>query len=152
MQIAETIFALIVLSVVVASIAWTVTQEEIFAELREICGQRCKSARTVIERKFFYVFTCEYCFSHWVSLVVIIVSGFRLLYDDWRGFLAAFFVMPWLANQWMSIYRRIRVEIKYENALATIADDDKKISNEFKTTKVGVDRARKRSTAASRPI
>jgi len=151
MQIAETIFALGVLSVVVASIAWTVTQEEIFAELREICGRRCKSARTVIERKFFYVFTCEYCFSHWVSLVVIIVSGFRLLYDDWRGFLAAFFVMPWLANQWMSIYRRIRVEIKYENALATIADDDK-ISTEIKNTKAGADRVRKRSTAASRPI
>jgi hypothetical protein len=38
--------------------------------------------------------------------------------DDWRGYVLAFFVIPWLANQWMSVYRRLRVEIKYENALA----------------------------------
>ena len=123
MQIAETIFALVVLSIIVASIAWTVTQEEIFSEPRLFCAKRCKTAKNIFERKFFYVFTCEYCFSHWVTLLVLIVSGFRLLYDDWRGFVAAFFVLPWLANQWMSIYRRVRVEIKYENALAEKVDE-----------------------------
>jgi hypothetical protein len=30
----------------------------------------------------------------------------------------AFFALPWLANQWMSLYRRLRVDIKHENALA----------------------------------
>jgi hypothetical protein len=32
--------------------------------------------------------------------------------------MVAFFVLPWLANQWMSLYRRLRVEIKQENAVA----------------------------------
>ena len=118
MQIAETIFTLIVLSLAVASIAWTVTQEEIFAELNDYCRARSENASNILVRKFFYVFTCEYCFSHWVTLLLLIVSGFRLQYDDWRGFALAFFVLPWLANQWMSLYRRIRVEIKHENALA----------------------------------
>lgn len=112
------IFGTIVLSLAVASVSWTVTQEEIFSEWREICKRRADSSGSVLTRKFFYVFTCEYCFSHWVTLFFLILTGFRLAIDDWRGSVVAFFVLPWIANQWMSIYRRLRVEIKYENALA----------------------------------
>jgi hypothetical protein len=119
---AETILSLIVISLAVASVSWTVTQEQIFHELQEFSRARSKSAPSLIERKFFYVFTCEYCFSHWVTILLLIITGFQLLFDDWRGYLVAFFVIPWLANQWMSIYRRIRVEIKYENALAESVD------------------------------
>ena len=118
----ETIFTLIILSTMVASIAWTVTQEEVFGEFHDYCRKRCKTARSIIARKFFYLFTCEYCFSHWVTLVVLLITQFHLIFDDWRGLVIAFFVVPWIANQWMSIYRRLRVEIKYENALAKKAD------------------------------
>ena len=34
---AQTIFYLVILSLAVASVAWTVTQEEIFREPREYC-------------------------------------------------------------------------------------------------------------------
>jgi hypothetical protein len=119
----ETLFMLAILSLAVASIAWTVTQEEIFREPREFCGRKSKTSRRILERKFFYVFTCEYCFSHWVTLLLLILTGFRLGYEDWRGFLLAFFVLPWLANFWMSIYRRLRLEIKLE---AAEAEDTKK--------------------------
>ena|SRR5688572_10715463 len=118
MSIAEQIFWLIILSMVVASISWTVTQEEIFREWREKCEEKSKSCGNILKRKFFYVFTCEYCFSHWVTIVVLIVTGFRLLMDDWRGYALAFFLVPWLSNQWMSLYRRLRVGIKHENLLA----------------------------------
>jgi hypothetical protein len=114
----EQIYALLILSLAVAAVSWTVTQEAIFAEMREVCKRRSKIAPTLLERKFFYLFTCEYCFSFWVSLFFIILTGFRLLIDDFRGYMIAFFVLPWVANQWMSLYRRLRVEIKYENALA----------------------------------
>jgi hypothetical protein len=40
------------------------------------------------------------------------------LFDDWRGYILAFFAIAWTANQIMSIYRRLRVGIKHENALA----------------------------------
>jgi len=103
------LFTLFVLSLAVASIAWTVTQEEIFREWRDICVEKSKSCRGLLARKFFYVFTCEYCFSHWVGLVVIAIAQFRLLFDDWRGYVLAFFIVPWFANQWMSLYRRLRV-------------------------------------------
>ena len=118
MSFGTQIFWLAVLSIVVACIAWTVTQEEIFREWREWAKERSESAPTIFVRKFFYVFTCEYCFSHWVTVLVLILTGFRLLIDDWRGYVLAFFALPWLANQWMSLYRRLRVDIKHENALA----------------------------------
>jgi len=84
MSITGQIFWIIILSLVVASIAWTVTQEEIFREWRDVCKERSKSCRNILQRKFFYVFTCEYCFSHWVALLVIIVTGFQVLFEDWR--------------------------------------------------------------------
>lgn len=118
---AQTIFYLMILSLAVASVAWTVTQEEIFREPREWCEERGNRSRSFFARKFFYVFTCEYCFSHWVTLVLLAITGFKLVYEDWRGYLVAFFVMPWLANQWMSIYRRLRVSIKHENVEAETA-------------------------------
>lgn len=124
MPLLEQIFPLIILSLAVASVAWTVTQEEIFRELQEFGSGRSKSASTLLERKFFYVFTCEYCFSHWVTVFFLVLSGYRLLLDDWRGIVLAFFVIPWLANQWMSLYRRIRVEIKKVDAEAEIVKEN----------------------------
>ncbi len=103
---------------VVASIAWTITQEEIFREPREFCEKKSETCKNLLQRKFFYVFTCEYCFSHWVTILVLILTQFRLLIDDWRGFVLAFFTIAWLANQIMSIYRRLRVGIKHENLRA----------------------------------
>jgi hypothetical protein len=123
MLISTQIFSLVILSMVVGSIAWTVTQEEIFREPREYCEKKSETCRSLLQRKFFYVFTCEYCFSHWVTLVILFVTGFRLLIDDWRGFLLAFFALPWLANQWMSIYRRLRVGIKHENLQAKVVEE-----------------------------
>lgn len=125
MAVGIQVFWLVILSMVVASISWTVTQEEIFREWRDICQDKSKSCRTIIQRKFFYVFTCEYCFSHWVTIAVLALTGFRLLIDDWRGYVLAFFLLPWLANQWMSFYRRLRVDIKNENLKAEVVKQEK---------------------------
>ena len=118
MDIGTQIFWLAILAMTVGSIAWTITQEEIFREWREYCDDKKQNCVSVPRRKFFYVFTCEYCFSHWVTVCILILTGFRLLIDDWRGYILAFFVIPWLANQFMSIYGRLRVGIKHENLLA----------------------------------
>src|SRR5574338_68934 len=118
MSIGEQIYWLVILSVVVACIAWTVTQEEVFREWREICKEKSETCRYIAQRKFFYVWTCEYCFSHWVTLGILVITGYKLLFDDWRGYLIAFFTLPWTANQLMSLYRLLRVDIKHENLLA----------------------------------
>lgn len=123
MPILEQIYWLIGLSIVVASVAWTVTQEEIFREPREFCAEKSETCKSILERKFFYVFTCEYCFSHWVTLFFLLLTGFQLLLDDFRGYILAFFAIPWLANQFMSIYRRLRVGIKVENLQAKVVEE-----------------------------
>jgi hypothetical protein len=123
MEISTQIFWLLILSMVVASIAWTVTQEEIFREWNEYCKEKCETCKPLVQRKFFYVFTCEYCFSHWVTILILILTQFHLLINDWRGYVLAFFVLPWMANQWMSVYRRLRVGIKHENLQAKVVEE-----------------------------
>jgi hypothetical protein len=73
-----------------------------------------KSCNHLLKRKFFYVFTCEYCLSHWVTLFFLLLTGYRLLLDDWRGFVVALFALVWVANVYMSIFGRLRLGIKAE--------------------------------------
>jgi len=66
-------------------------------------------------RKFFYLFTCEYCFSHYVTAAMLIFTGYKLLIMDWRGYILAGFALVWIANIYMSLYNMVRVTIKEEN-------------------------------------
>lgn len=102
------------LAVPVACIAWTITHEEIFREPRQYCQRECESAKTFARRKFFYLFTCEYCFSHYVAVAVLLITRFKMLLPDWRGYFVALFALVWVANQYMSIYNRLRLDIKHE--------------------------------------
>jgi hypothetical protein len=107
---------LMVLGIPIASIAWTVTHEEVFREPREWCVSKSKSCRRIVQRKFFYLFTCEYCFSHYVTAVFLYITRYRLLFDDWRGYLVAGFSLVAVANLYMSLFGRLRGEIKEEKA------------------------------------
>ena len=105
---------MLVLAIPIACIAWTSTHEEIFREPREYCHNRGQKAEELWQRKFFYIFTCEYCFSHYVSAIFLVITRFKLLYPDWRGYLLALFALVWIANVYMSIYNRLRLDIKHE--------------------------------------
>jgi hypothetical protein len=112
------LFALFVLALPVAAITWTVTHEEVFREPREWCAASSHRCRTLVARKFFFLFTCEYCFSHYVAAGVLVITRFRLLYGDWRGYLIAGFALVWIANLYMSLFGRLRLEIRDERAEA----------------------------------
>jgi len=118
MDISSQIFSLIMLSLPVACIAWTITHEEIFREPREYCLQRAENGSTILERKFFYMFTCEYCLSHYITILILFITGFKLLYDDWRGYLISGFSIVWIANIYMSLYAFIRIDLKKVRAEA----------------------------------
>ncbi|HJQ23024.1 MAG TPA: hypothetical protein VKA60_03850 [Blastocatellia bacterium] len=105
---------LFILAVPIASIAWTVTHEDIFREPRDYCARKSQTCRRLVERKFFYLFTCEYCFSHYVTIFFLIITRYKLLYADWRGYLVGGFALVWIANQYMSVYGRLRLDIKRE--------------------------------------
>ena len=117
---------LLVLAIPIASVAWTITHEEVFREPREYCQRQSKRAPRLSTRKFFYLFTCEYCFSHYVTLLFLVITRYKLLYQDWRGYLIAFFALVWVANQYMSIFNRLRLDIKHENIEIKAKEEDVK--------------------------
>ena len=104
---------LMTLSLPVAAVAWTVTHEEIFREAREYFTKQTHRGH-ILRRKFFYALTCEYCFSHYVTAFFLWLTGYHLLLDDWRGYLIAFFAVTAIANVYLSLFARVRVDIKSE--------------------------------------
>ena len=108
------LLALVILALPVAAVAWTVTHEELFREFKDVCVRRSEHASSFPVRKFFYLFTCEYCFSHYVSAGVLLVTRYKLLFDDWRGYLIAWLALVWVANHLIGIYGRLRLGIKSE--------------------------------------
>ena len=105
---------LFLLALPIACIAWTVTHEEILREPREYCLNRSQNDMSLAKRKFFYLFTCEYCFSHYITLFFLFLTGFKLLLNDWRGYIIAGFALVWIANLYMNVYALIRQAIKKE--------------------------------------
>ena len=95
---------LFVLAAPVACVAWTVTHEEVFAEVHDWCVRKSRKGSSLIVRKFFYLFTCEYCFSHYVALAVVWITDYRLLLPDWRGALVGWLAMVWVANVYTSLF------------------------------------------------
>jgi hypothetical protein len=126
MIISNEIAALFILSVPVACIAWTFTHEEIFSEVKNYCVKCSNESKNAVKKKFFYLFTCEYCFSHYVTALMLIITKYHLLYDDWKGYLIAFFSIVWVANIYMSIYGRIRINLKKERIEADMIEEENK--------------------------
>jgi len=114
MTIFMQIIWLFLLAIPIACVAWTVTHEEVFREPREYCVKRSQQGKTLLERKFFYLFTCEYCFSHYVTILFLVLTSYHLLIADWRGYLIAGFSLVWVANVYMSLFGLIRQDISKE--------------------------------------
>ena len=119
----EGLLVLLVLAMPIATISWTVTHEEIFKEPREYFVRKSEQAPGILTRKMFYVFTCEYCFSHYVTILFLLLTNFRLLYDDWRGYVVSGFSLVWVANHYMSVFGRIRIGIKSERIDVSLKEE-----------------------------
>ena len=124
MSLGQQFLTLVILAIPVASIAWTITHEEIFSEARNWCVRNSKTCRSVYERKFFYLFTCEYCLSHYVAGIFLVITRFKLLMPGWRGYLIAGFALVWTANIYMSIFARLRLDIKRERVEISAVEQD----------------------------
>lgn len=114
MTIGQQVLLLFLFSIPVACVAWTVTHEDVFRELREWLTARSKASRNIVSRKFFYLFTCEYCFSHYVTIAMLLMTRFTLVFDDWRGYVISGFSIVWIANLYMSLFGRLRLAITSE--------------------------------------
>jgi len=126
---AQQLLWLFVLAIPIACVAWTVTHEEVFREPRDYCKRCSSDCRHVLARKFFYLFTCEYCFSHYVTAGFLALTQYRLLIDDWRGFILSFFGLVFVANLYMSLFSRLRVDIRSEKAAADLKEAEKTVTH-----------------------
>jgi hypothetical protein len=129
MDVVVQIFRLLVLAIPIAWASWTVTHEDVFREFKDYCMTRSKTCQRISERKFFYLFTCEYCFSHWCTLLLQLLFQFKLVFDDWRGYLVSIPALIWVANIYMNLYQRTRVDIRKQRA---IADKEQVLAEEKK--------------------
>jgi hypothetical protein len=125
--IAYQIWWLFVLPIPVACLTWTFTHEELFREPMDYLKRHRDRSKTILGRKFFYLFTCEYCFSHYVAFAFLLLTHFRLLEPDWRGLIIAGFSMVWVANIYMSLFGMLRMDLKKERIVV------KKIEEEVKS-------------------
>lgn len=116
MDIPNQLLWLFILPIPISCIVWTVTNEEIFREPRIYCTVKSRNCSNIFKRKFFYLFTCEYCFSHYITLLFIYFTNFKLLTDNWIGYLISFFASVWVANIYMSLYALLRQEIKKDKS------------------------------------
>ncbi len=105
---------LFLLPIPIACVAWTVTQEKIFEEPRNFCTEKSKNGKYILQRKFFYLFTCEYCFSHYVTLFFLILTDYKLLENNWKGYFIGWFALVWIANVYMSLFMFLRQCIRIE--------------------------------------
>jgi len=86
----------LLLTLVTASISYTVTETKLFKSLREWAGRRLPKGE---------VLSCGYCFGHWVAFVLVAIYHPRL-FDMWWPldyFLTAL-VIAWVSGiQWVSM-------------------------------------------------
>ena len=123
MTLGEQVIWLFVLAVPIACVAWTVTQEEVFRELREYSERNSQPGCGWWRRKFFYVFTCHYCFSHYVTAVFLALTGYKLLAVNWFGYAIAWFALVWVANLYISFYAWLRQQYKTQKYEAEAVED-----------------------------
>lgn len=124
MELYEQLIWLFVLAIPIACVAWTVTHEEIFKEPRIYCAKRSQECKKLVERKFFYLFTCEYCFSHYITVIFLFITKYKLLFADWRGYLISLFALVFVANIYMSLFAYLRQSLKVEKIEANLKDNE----------------------------
>ena len=133
MSIGLQVLWLFLLAIPIASVAWTVTHEEVFREPRDYCARQSESNPRLFFRKFFFLFTCEFCFSHYVTIFFLWLTRYKLLFPDWRGYLIGGFALVWIANQYMSLYAHLRLDIRKERVeIKDVEHEVKKKEQELK--------------------
>jgi hypothetical protein len=62
---------------------------------------------------------------------MLVITKFQLIYPDWRGYLLSGFSLVWVANFYMSLFRRLRLDIKKQKTDVELKEEllDEKKSN-----------------------
>lgn len=151
MDFAEQLNFAFILAIPIACVVWTVTQEELFREMREsLAGYQRRMKDSLIRRKLAYLPTCPYCFSHYVAALFVFLYDFRMLTADWRGYVVSLFTLVLFSNIYLSAYNLLRVLLRRNKAAADLLEAEaKQLSNHGlpNTAVNGHDHSKRRQTA-----
>ena len=104
---------LLCLSIAVAVAARTVTKEEVFVEFRNWCHSRCKDNKLSLPmRKICYLFTCQYCFSHWVAGLLVLTTGWTCFLPKPFGWVIGWLSLVGIANIYLVGYEAATLGVK----------------------------------------
>jgi hypothetical protein len=59
--------------------------------------------------------------------VLLVITGFKLLFDDWRGYLIGFFSLVFVANAYLNLYSRLRVDITSEKKAIEVKEAETQV-------------------------
>jgi hypothetical protein len=109
---------------VIAVLVRTFTKEELFREPRKwLLSYAEERAHPLVLRKTAFMFTCEYCLSFWVSLILVVgVFDYRLVFADWRGYLISVLATMGIANVYMSVFNWLRIDLHKEKTVVEHLD------------------------------
>jgi len=57
---------------------------------------------------------------------MLIITKYHLLFSDWRGYVIAGFSLVWIANIYMSLYNLIRLDLKKEQTVIKLKEEEEK--------------------------
>jgi len=78
----------------------------------------------------------RYCFSHYVAAAAVALSGYRLLVDGWVGAMIAWLSLVWVANLYMSLFVRLRLDIKRERVEINMEEGEARASGDRSVSRI----------------
>jgi hypothetical protein len=61
-----------------------------------------------------------------VAVLFLFLTGYKLLLDDWRGYIIAGFALVWIANVYMSLLGLVKQDISKEKTEIKIMEENEK--------------------------
>ena len=98
MPLSHQVVWLFVLALPIASIAWTVTHEEVFREPRDYCARPQQGQPNPWCAASFSTCSPVNTASATGLRPFLVITRYKLLYDDWRGYLVALFALVYVSQ------------------------------------------------------
>jgi len=119
MSISLQVLFLFIIAMPIASVAWTVTHEEVFREFMTYAWRRAGHAGGCTNESSSTFLTCEYCFSHYVTALFLVSLDSSCYCPDWRGYVIAGFSLVGIANVYLGLFARLQLDVKRERVEIT---------------------------------
>lgn len=113
MPLSTQVIWLVLLGMPVACVSWTWTHEAINQELRDFLVKKSERSHALLTRKMCYALTCDYCFSHYVTILVLLLTGFKMLSESFTGYIVAWLSIVWVANLYLTMMAILRTRLKF---------------------------------------